>query len=138
MMEVTYMMLDSNAPVTHTVTDMHRFRDLCRAVHCHDGVGPPIALELCDGSESSLLYVPMPEGVVVMVSADDDHSYHAAYPHAADEEDNHICVFTYMGAYTEVLREELVPVSEAWRIVEAYFDGGFPSAFDAGHWESDW
>ncbi len=137
-MQVSYMTTESDTPSQRNINQALDFFEFAKSINSGDPDALPIALELCDGSTSSLMYVPTDVGAIMMISSDDDHSYHAAFPHVSNEDDPAICAFIYMGAYSEVPLEMVIPEETGQRIVEAYFAGGFPQAFEAGSWESDW
>jgi hypothetical protein len=100
-----------------------------------DGQRP--AVEIADGTGASLILANTETGIVLMLAPDDNKSYHVnPYPQERMD-DTKTVSFTYMGSYTEVPAAFTLPEKQARFVTEAFFSGGFDSAFLAATWEED-
>ncbi|MCL1841961.1 MAG: hypothetical protein FWF75_09520 [Propionibacteriaceae bacterium] len=135
-MRAVYMPAGAHAPIgidLHTPEDFFCLAELVQAGL--DGMPAP-AIVMSDGTASTLLCANTVDGVVIVMSTDDEHSYHGVTPDR-DIMSGGTCTFMFMGARTPVPSRNTVSMSIAHDVVSAYFTGGFPQAMRAAAWEAD-
>jgi len=135
-MRAVYMPKGAHAPIgveLQTPEDFFCLAELAQA-GTHSLSGPAILLS--DGTPSSLLCANTVDGVVVVMSTDDEHSYHGVTPER-DLLGDGVCAFNFLGTETPVPARNTVSMSVAHDVVTAYFNGGFPQAMRAASWEPD-
>jgi hypothetical protein len=135
-MRAVYMPAGAPVPLGVDLESAEDFFCLAEIVQAGSQGGVPPAIVMSDGSPTSLLCASTTVGVVIMISADNEHSYHGIT--LADDSMAPACMFDFLGTPTVVPGCNTVSMTVAQGVVAAYFDGGFPEAMRAAVWEPDW
>jgi hypothetical protein len=135
-MRAVYMPNGAHAPIGIDLQTPEDFFCLAELVQAGLNGLPAPAIVMSDGTASTLLCANTVDGVVVVMSTDDAHSYHGVTP-GRDLFTRGTCTFSFMGTSTPVPSRNTVSMSMAHDVVSAYFTGGFPQAMRAGAWVAD-
>jgi len=137
-MRAVYVPAGSQAPVGVDLADAEDFFCLAEIVQTSAGGGLSPAIVMCDGSTSTLMCANTATGVVVVMSIDNEHSYHGINPDWNPGLGAITCSFDFLGTETAISPRNTVPMQVAQQVVTAYFEGGFPRALRVAPWEPDW
>ena len=137
-MRAVYVPTGSRAPVGVDLADAQDFFCLAEIVQTSAQGAPSPAIVLADGSASSLMCANTVDGVVVVMSIDNEHSYHGINPNWNPGAGAVTCSFDFLGTETAISPRNTVPMQVAQQVVTAYFEGGFPRALRVAPWEPDW
>ena len=137
-MRAIYVPTGSQAPIGVDLATPDDFFCLAEIVQTSADGGLAPAIVMSDGSAGSLMCANTLNGVVVVVSADNEHSYHGINPAWVPDDEKVTCSFNFLGTKTAVSPRNTVPMQVAQDVVTAYFKGGLPSALQVAPWEPDW
>ena len=136
-MRAMYVPAGSSSPIVVELDRVDDLFGLSDSLQVNTGDTLPAAIELSDGSASSLLFARVGDVVALMICADDDHSYHWVDPTRA-RGDAGVVAFGYMGEYTEVPCVNTASLGQSQAIAAGYWHGGFTEALALGQWDLDW
>jgi len=136
-MRAIYGLLNSDEPTEVEVTNADELANLAVTVRDSCVLSEIPAIEIEDGSGSSLVFAQTERGVAILI-VDDDHSYHSLAVDTVNRSDSSVTAFTYLGEYSEIPVKYTLSQEWAQQVVRAYFSGGMSAALQCAEWEADW